>query len=177
MRAQTRSTQNGVFPFEANARRAGLSLASCIGMLHGAHVLVADDDPELLGAIADALARLGAHVVRAKDGAELIEHVADQGPFDLVVTDIAMPWMTGLRAMHAARGAGLGTPVILITALREKWISDRVRALGHKAALMLKPFDLKELESLASTMLAHGRVPVRAKGRGTIPRNSTSREP
>jgi two-component system, NtrC family, response regulator AtoC len=147
-------------------------LAVWFAMLAGARVLVADDDPELLDAVADALGRLGAHVTRAKDGAELIEHLAEQGPFDLVVTDIAMPWMTGLRAMHAARGAGLGTPVILITALREKWIPARVKALGDSAALVLKPFDLTELESVASTMLAQSRVPARLKGQATVPRNS-----
>jgi len=151
-------------------------LAPHCGMLAGTRVLVADDDAELLEAIADALVRLGANVVRAKDGAELIERLAEHGPFDLVVTDIAMPWMTGLRAMHAARGAGLGTPVILITALRNEWISARVKALGHNAALMLKPFDLSELESVASRMLAQSRV-APSKVPVTVPRNSTRRGP
>jgi two-component system, OmpR family, response regulator MprA len=123
-------------------------------MLSGTRVLVADDDPELLDAISDALTRLGADVARSRNGAELIESLADKGPFDLVVTDIAMPWMTGVQAVHAARSAGLGTSVIVMTALREEGIAARVTALGKNAALLHKPFALAELESLVTRLLA-----------------------
>jgi CheY-like chemotaxis protein len=123
-------------------------------VLADARLLVADDDSELLEVIAAALTRLGATVTLAKNGAELIEHLAADGPFDLVVTDISMPWMTGVRAMHAARTTGLGTPVIVMTALRDPSIPARVAALGRNAALLPKPFNLADLESLASRLLA-----------------------
>jgi CheY-like chemotaxis protein len=145
-----------------------VDFASAICMLSGARVLVVDDDHELLEAIADALGRLDAHVVRASDGAELIDRLADSGPFDLVVTDIAMPWMTGVRAMRAARTAGLGMSVIVITALRDRTIPAEVKALGRHAALLHKPFEMSELESAASKLLAERhREPVGLKGRTT----------
>lgn len=121
-----------------------------------AHILVADDDPALLDAVVDALARLGADVTRAENGAELIDQLADKGPFDLIVTDISMPWMDGLRAMHATRTAGLGTSVIIMTALSDERIPARVQALGGNTVLLRKPFDLAELESIASTLLSRG---------------------
>lgn len=123
-------------------------------MLSRIRVLVADDDHELLNAISDGLARLGADVTCSRNGAELIENLADKGPFDLVVTDIAMPWMTGVQAIHAARTAGLGTSVIVMTALRDEGIPARVQALGKNAALLYKPFALAELEAAASRLLA-----------------------
>ena len=123
-------------------------------MLSGARVLVADDDRELLEVVGDALTRLGAEVTRSRNGAELIENLADKGPFDLVVTDIAMPWMTGVQAIHAARTAGLGISVIVMTALRDEAIPARVKALGKNTALLHKPFELAALESLASWLLA-----------------------
>jgi DNA-binding response OmpR family regulator len=123
-------------------------------MLSGMRVLVADDDHELLDAISDGLVRLGADVTCSRNGAELIESLADKGPFDLVVTDIAMPWMTGVQAIHAARTAGLGTSVIVMTALRDESIPARVQALGKNAALLYKPFALAELEALALSLLA-----------------------
>jgi len=123
-------------------------------VLADARVLVADDDPELLEVVAAALTRLGANVTPANNGAELVEHLAADGPFDLVVTDISMPWMTGVRAMHAARTTGLGTPVIVMTALRDPSIPARVAALGRNAALLPKPFNLADLEFLASRLLA-----------------------
>lgn len=123
-------------------------------MMQRARVLVADDDPELLNAVAEALAHLGADVVRADNGAELIEQLANGAPFALIVTDIAMPWMTGLQAMYSARTAGLETAVIVMTALKDERILDQVRALGGNAVLLRKPFDLSELESVASRLLS-----------------------
>jgi CheY-like chemotaxis protein len=123
-------------------------------MAHRSHVLVADDDPLLLSAVADALIHLGAVVSRAESGAELIERLAGEGPFDLVVTDVAMPWMSGLQAMHSARTAGLGTPVIVMTALKDERIAAQVQALGRHAILLRKPFELSELEATATRLLS-----------------------
>jgi CheY-like chemotaxis protein len=118
-----------------------------------ARVLVADDDMPLLSTIADALTQLGADVTRATSGAELIDALAREGPFDLVVTDVSMPWMNGLRAMRTARAAGVGTAVIVMTALQDKTIAGQVRALGRNARLLRKPFALSELESAAAQVL------------------------
>ena len=135
------------------AHHVAYHLLRCAAMPIEGRVLVADDDPELLEVVADSLVRLGADVIRARTGAELIEQLAEHGPFDLVVTDIAMPWMTGLQAMHAARMVGLSTSVIVMTALRDPAIQARVKALGSNTALLEKPFDLDALESLAQKLL------------------------
>jgi CheY-like chemotaxis protein len=118
------------------------------------HVLVADDDVLFLAAVAESFERLGAKVIRAESGAELIDRLASEGPFDLVVTDVSMPWMNGLQAMHAARTAGLGTSVIIMTALNDDSIAAQVRALGRHATLLRKPFALHELETVATQLLA-----------------------
>ena len=130
-------------------------------MLPHAHVLVADDDPELLNVVAESLTHLGADVVRASSGAELIERLAQAGPFDLIVTDVRMPWMSGLEAMHATRAAGLTIAVIVMTALRDQRIPAMVQALGANAVLLRKPFALSDLESAASKLLTpqKGEIP------------------
>lgn len=122
-------------------------------MLDHLHIVVADDDPELLRTVADALERAGANVARAETGGELIERIANDGPFDLVVTDISMPWMNGLQAMHSARYAGAATPVVVMTALKGGGIPDEVRKLGHRAELLRKPFDLAAFERAAARVL------------------------
>jgi DNA-binding response OmpR family regulator len=124
----------------------------------GARVLVADDDPQLLEAVCDALDRMDADVVRASTGADLIEQLATAGPFDLVVTDVSMPWMSGLQAMRSTRAAGLATSVIVMTALTDQRIPAQVKSLGENAVLLRKPFELSELQSAAS-MLLSGRGP------------------
>lgn len=118
-----------------------------------ARILVADDDPDLLRSVADALEHTGATVVRAKDGADLLQRMANDGPFELIVTDVAMPWMSGLQAMHAARYAGLGTPIVVMTALRDGWVPEQVTALGHDAALLQKPFEVEELRDVVGRLL------------------------
>lgn len=123
-------------------------------MLSRARVLVADDDPQLLDAVSEAFARMDAHVVRASSGADLIEQLATAGPFDLVVTDISMPWMSGLQAIRSTRAAGLATSVIVMTALTDPRIPAQVQSLGGNAVLLRKPFDLSELESAAARLLS-----------------------
>lgn len=122
-------------------------------MLHNARILIADDAPEMLETLADALTDAGADVVRAANGVELIEKLAREGPFALIITDIAMPWVNGLQAMVLARNAGAAPAVIVMTALRDERIPDQVRALGRDAVLLRKPFELAELESVVHRLL------------------------
>ncbi len=112
-----------------------------------ARVLVADDEPDYLQSVAVALERLGLEVVRASSGDELITKIAEHGPFAVIVTDVSMPWMSGLQAMQSARYAGLVTPLIVMTAMKDDRIDAQVKALGHSALLLRKPFALDKLES------------------------------
>src|SRR5262245_658601 len=116
-----------------------------------ARVLVADDDPSSLALVAAALERLGCTVTCAEDGDELLQKLATNGPFDLVVTDISMPWMTGLQVAHSARAAGLKTPVIVMTALPIH--AARVTELGAPVVLLRKPFEIKQLVAATRHML------------------------
>jgi len=123
-------------------------------MLVQSRILVADDDLQLLDTVAEAFRRLGADVVQAESGAELIEHLASEGPFDLVVTDISMPWMSGMQAMRSVRTVGLGMPVIVMTALDDERLPAQVHALGRNAVLLRKPFELSELTSVTARLLS-----------------------
>jgi two-component system response regulator MprA len=118
-----------------------------------ARVLVADDDPEMLSAVADALARLGCDVTRAESGADLVDRLANEGLFDLIVSDISMPWMDGLKTLRSMRTAGLSTPVIVMTALNDEQIPAQVRALGPNAVLLRKPFELDDLEAAVAKLV------------------------
>jgi CheY-like chemotaxis protein len=123
-------------------------------MFRDVRILVADDDPDVLDAVASALEGLGADVARARNGTELIECMANEGPFALIVTDISMPWMTGLQAMYSARTAGLATPIVVMTALHDERIPAQVQGLGENATLLRKPFDLHELEAVLTKLLS-----------------------
>jgi two-component system response regulator TctD len=107
--------------------------------------LVADDDPEMVSIVSMALRKFGAEVVGVDSGGELLEAIANGGPFDVIVTDVSMPWMTGLQVMHAARAAGLPVPVVVMTALRDPTLPAQVSSLGGRAELLHKPFSIDDL--------------------------------
>ena len=119
-------------------------------------VLVADDDLDMLAAVSDALGSLGFDVLSVDSGAGLIDYLATDGPFDLIVTDISMPWMDSLKTLRSIRTAGVTTPVIVITALTDAQIPSRVQALGANAILLRKPFDFDELAAAARRMATGG---------------------
>jgi two-component system OmpR family response regulator len=119
-------------------------------------VLVADDDPDMLAAVSDALASLGFDVLSVENGAGLIDRLAMDGPFDLIVTDISMPWMDSLKTLRSIRTAGVTTPVVVMTALTDEQIPARVQALGTNTVLLRKPFSLDELAAAAQRLIASG---------------------
>ena len=138
-------------------------------MLSGVRVLVADDDVEFLDSVCEVLTRLDASVVRAVNGGDLIEQLATAGPFDLIVTDISMPWMSGLQALRTTRAAGLGTPVIVMTAMANPEVTAQAKSLG--AAFLRKPFALRELETTASALV--GRVSQQDSSRAPLGSGAT----
>lgn len=115
--------------------------------------LVADDDPDILEMVSRALSRLGLEVITASSGSDLLNRVAEQGPFDLAVIDVAMPWMSGLQVMHSARTAGMRCPVVVITALRDSRTADQVESLGAQVLRLNKPFSVGELEEAVRSSL------------------------
>ena len=125
----------------------------CQSMLSGVRVLVAEDDTQLLDFVCEVLTLLGAVVVRALNGGDLIEQLATAGPFDLIITDISMPWMSGLQTIRSTRAAGLATSVIVMTALSDPGIPAQVKSLGANAVLLRKPFTVSELEATASALV------------------------
>lgn len=77
-------------------------------------VLLVDDDPAILKAYGSALTRSGALVEYATNGKEAEERVG-AGAYDVIVSDINMPQMTGIEFLKAVRAHDIDVPVILMT--------------------------------------------------------------
>jgi len=82
-------------------------------------VLLVDDDPLVLASAAAMLEDLGHQVVEAATGAIALDLLRDGRRIDLLVTDFAMPAMTGLQVAAAARQLRPGLPVLLATGYAE----------------------------------------------------------
>ncbi|HEX2436782.1 MAG TPA: GAF domain-containing protein [Methylomirabilota bacterium] len=79
------------------------------------HILVIDDEQAVREALTDSFAVDGHTVVAVASGAEGLACLADGGRFDVVVTDLGMPEMTGWDVARAVRTRHPGLPVGLIT--------------------------------------------------------------
>jgi EAL domain-containing protein (putative c-di-GMP-specific phosphodiesterase class I) len=96
-------------------------------------VLVVDDDEIIRRVSTRVLTDEGFEVVQATDGREALAQLERQ-EFDVVVTDVTMPNMTGLELLRTIRQRDLELPVILLTsALAQLWMAYQpiVRASDH----------------------------------------------
>src|SRR2546422_8417285 len=101
-------------------------------------VLVIEDEALLSQQLAVALAHAGYAVDRAADG-ERGDFLAQTEPYDAVVLDLGLPKIDGLTLLRRWREAGLGVPVLVLTA-RGSW-SEKVQGIDGGADDYLgKPF-------------------------------------
>ena len=117
-----------------------------------AKVAIADDDSETLDLLSDILSSPTTVVYKAASGAELVVLLAEHGPFDLIVTDVDMPWMDGLAAIRTARGSEHQAPVLVISGISRPELSAEVERLGN-ARLLRKPICLPALRQAVSELL------------------------
>jgi CheY-like chemotaxis protein len=111
-------------------------------------VLVAEDNKEMRRLLVWALQKRGFRVTDACDGPDLLYRLSTQtGPgsrYDLLISDVRMPHMTGLEVMEGLqRVEHLLPPTILITAFGDDQIHSSARKLG--AEVIDKPFELDTL--------------------------------
>lgn len=116
-------------------------------------VIVADDDDEMRAALCELVSGLAVEVEAASSGCDLGVLLAANRPVDLLITDVRMPWLTGLQVAMAARNAGLQIPIIVITAFPDEEVEAKVKGLGQ-AVLLAKPFGSEDLLSLVRQSLA-----------------------
>jgi CheY-like chemotaxis protein len=114
-------------------------------IISGAHVLVADDEPNIRTTISDVLRKYRAVVTTASNGAEAIAHL-ESTHFDLIVSDIKMPDKTGYDVFAAARKKSQTLPVILMTGFGYDPNHCIVRASQEGLqAVLFKPFKVDQL--------------------------------
>jgi DNA-binding NtrC family response regulator len=110
-------------------------------------VLVVDDEQVLRRVIRRGLVRAGFEVVEAENGAAALEQLRRER-FDLVVSDVQMPVMDGVRLLEAMSAAHPTVPVVLISGSLE--VQGKIEAC-HLGAFdfLKKPFALIELQQIA----------------------------
>lgn len=117
-----------------------------------ARVLVVDDDPSLLRALRLALGALGHEVFSASNGEQGISQAALVDP-DVVVLDLGLPDIDGLRVVRAIREWN-DVPIVVLSATDAE--ERKVAALdGGADDYVTKPFGMAELEARVRAALRH----------------------
>ena len=116
-------------------------------------LLIVDDEPNLLRAVAACLKAENYEVTTARSGREALVLLAESVP-DLIVSDIRMPGMDGYQLVRQLRGSPRTAlvPIIFLTAKDEKM--DRIE--GFRAgidAYLTKPFEPEELIAVVNGIL------------------------
>ncbi|MGH7277625.1 MAG: HD domain-containing phosphohydrolase [Candidatus Rokuibacteriota bacterium] len=125
-------------------------------------VLVVDDNASILRFLAATFTASGCFVSQAGAAEEALTKVADQ-TFDLIVSDIKMPGLSGLDLLRAVKGRQPSTPVVLITGAPS--VNSAIFGLRHGAYDYLpKPFAAQDVEQLVQRVKRD-----RAKHDGQLP--------
>jgi DNA-binding NtrC family response regulator len=106
-------------------------------------ILLVDDDASLVRVYARALETAGFGVEVAYDGAEGLKRLMAE-PYDVLVSDVCMPQLTGLELLKTVRRLRPDVPVVLMTAMLDPQTYERARELGS-VRYLLKPFKLEQL--------------------------------
>ena len=129
----------------------------------GIRVLIVEDDADINQIVATHLGRQGMACTQAFSGSEARLLVSADGasasdlPFDVVVSDLMLPGMTGEELVRLIRGRDPRVPIIVISARTSA--ADRVDLLKLGADdYLTKPFDLDELVARIEVQLRHRGV-------------------
>jgi len=121
-------------------------------------LLVADDDPDSRRTLARLLERLGYDVVTAEHGLAALEMVQWQ-PFDLILTDIAMPQLDGLALLRRLKSADAtrDIPVIMVSGLAD--LASVVECIENGAEdHITKPYEVVLLHARIRASLERKRM-------------------
>jgi PAS domain S-box-containing protein len=111
-------------------------------------ILIVDDDPLLLKSLCDTLTDDGHTIITASGGQQGVDAfaaaLASRETFDVVLTDLGMPYLDGRQVASFVKGASPSTPVILLTGWGQRLLADNDTP-QHVDYVVSKPPRLRDL--------------------------------
>jgi DNA-binding response OmpR family regulator len=117
------------------------------------HILIADDEPNIVVSLEFLMKREGHRVTIARDGDAALEAIRRERP-DLVLLDVMMPGRSGFEICQAVRGDDTlaGVKILMLSAKGRDTDLAKGSALGANA-YMTKPFSTRELAAKVRELL------------------------
>ncbi len=116
-----------------------------------ARILLAEDDESLRGFLGRALERAGHDVTSCENGDDAIDALED-GPWDLLLTDIVMPGADGIEVARIAANRQPGLRIMFITGFAAVALTAAQSA--PQAKVLSKPVHLRDLVAEVDRMVA-----------------------
>jgi PAS domain S-box-containing protein len=116
-------------------------------------VMIVDDEPAVAAFLTNALARFGYRTTTFTSGAAALEQLADPlEPYDLVITDMTMPHVSGEDLLREAKRLRPGLPVAICTGYSASMTPERAYELGA-IGYLTKPLSVNELAAQVRRLL------------------------
>ena len=135
----------------AAEERPAVERTESAGAAHRGKTLVVEDQTEVRCQIADTLNELGYTVMEAGDGMAGLRVLESSEPLDLLITDVGLPGLSGIRLAEAARVWRPDLPILLITGYVGK--SLETLRLAPNMEVLRKPFTLEELAARVHALM------------------------
>lgn len=127
--------------------------------MHKNHVLVVDDEQNMLLTMQFILEVAGYKITTAEDGQEALERIlkarSNGNPVELLITDIQMPRLTGMELIDELNRLEIGIPVLVITGYGDEQMITELSRKGCDEYLD-KPFDDERLVERVANLLEGG---------------------
>jgi response regulator RpfG family c-di-GMP phosphodiesterase len=118
-------------------------------------ILIVDDEPEITEILSDLLS--DDHACLTAQSAEVALGRLAESEFQLVISDITMPGMSGLEMLPRAKSVSPNTVVVMISGMQTVESAIGALRLGAFDYLM-KPFDLRQVEAVVKRALEHNEL-------------------
>lgn len=127
------------------------AVSSNAGIAISIRILVAEDDRTTQDVVSGVLEFMGFEVAVAENGIEALA-VFLESSFDMVLTDLQMPVMDGLRLATHIKERAPSTPVILLTGSDREAVLKKVER-GPVDSVIFKPFRIEDLQKTVQVAL------------------------
>lgn len=124
-------------------------------------ILLVEDEPAVIKVIENILARLGYRVVANADPLAALERFRSEPErFDLIISDMTMPMMTGVELAAEVKAIRADIPVVICTGYSPLIDDDKAEQLGI-SALATKPLEMRSLAAIVRQVLDEETIAIR----------------